>query len=284
VDLDIQKVRRLRIKMRTMHIAVLAAILVYIILCLHFLLIQKGGIDYRFVFFLLLPIPFIVHAERKERNDKMPFSIKLNRFLAKDGISVHEPTSTQRHIVESFFEEKGWEMPQLFTCKAPMPNAMIGKIHRTYFLLITEDLYRVCSIWDIWAVLAHEKGHLMNGDMNWMLTEKILFILSQWVSVILLVKIWGSMIFSPSDLVYSLPVYFMIVWGIIAYLWVVMGLLYSVLFSIKEILADNTAAQILGSSVPMIECLRKITPTDSIHFLERERALLWVQKKEGSEK
>lgn len=280
MDIDMQKVRKLRIKMRTMQIAILAIISVYTALCLYFTFFQREVVDYRFVFFLLLPVPFVLRAERRERRDTSPFIVKLNRFLLKEGLYVHEANRTQRFIVQSFFEEKGWEMPLLFTCKAPMANAMIGNIHGTYFLLLTEELYRICSVCDIWAVLAHERGHLVNGDMNWMMAEKILSALSQWVSLILLVKIWGAMMFFPSELVYSLPTYCIIIWCVIAYLWAGVGIFHAELYFIKEILADNTAAQILGSPMPMVECLRSIAVPSAIYVHEREGMLLSVYKKD----
>ena len=262
--------------MYAIQYCVLAFLILYIIFCLYLTIFQGGEIDYRFVLILMVPIPSLVYDKVKKSRDQSSILSELNRIFRDEGVCSREATETERNIVKSFFDEKGWEMPLLFTCNAPIPNAMLGRIHGTYFLLFTDELYRICNPWEIWTVLAHERGHFVNRDIDRMEMEKILFALSLWVSITVLVKMWWFLVFFNSGF---FPVVMGITYVIVCFLMIFQEKCKNILYLAKEVLADNTAAQILGSPIPMLECLQKIAGDRTKYFQQRKKALLWVYKR-----
>jgi Zn-dependent protease with chaperone function len=276
LDIDIAKVRYLRIFAQTIQYGVLAFLIFYIVFCLYLAVFQGGEIDYLFVFVLMIPIPSFIYDKIKESRDQSSILEQLNRIFRDDGVRLRDATETEKNIVRSFFDEKGWEMLPLFTCNAPTPNAMLGRIHGTYFLLFTEELFRICNPWEIWVVLAHERGHFANRDIGRMAMERVLFTIVLWVSITVLVKIWWYLVFFHSGF---LPVVMSVTYVIVCFLTIVQDQCRNILYLAKEILADNHAAQILGSPMPMLKCLQAISGGKTLYFKDREKALLWIYKR-----
>ncbi len=264
---------------RTIQFSILILIAIYTIFCFYFAVFEKGAIDGRFLLYSLVPIPFFLHAEIRQRKDTSPFLVKLNRLFAGKNVHVREATETERNIVKSFFDEKGYEMPLLFTCRpAEEVNALIGHCYQTDFLLFTEETYWRCSPQEIWTILAHEVGHVLNRDMLLMAVENILWFLCWWFSVLVMIKIFFY------SLIYHGTWHPAFDYPTVAYTVVLFFVFFkdqckSVLYVVKEVLADNTAAKILGSPIPVIGILEKYVKEDAFSQSRRISSLRRVLKK-----
>jgi Zn-dependent protease with chaperone function len=272
--------------MRTIQFGILAFLILYILFCLHFFLFQGGDIDYRFIVYFLIPAPWILYDEITESNDSSPFLAKLNRTLQKEGMHARFPTNTEINIVKSFFDEKGWEMPLLFTGNSSVLTASIGRCFGKNYLLISEQIYWLFTPQEIWAILAHEWGHFANHDriLIMLLEKHILSPLSVWVSWCVLLKIFAYPLFFHSGLLYSPFFYCAILILIIYFLEAIKNKCEKVLDIATEILADNTAAQtvFLGSPVPILEALehyQKFLTEEDAAFSYRISVLRWIEKK-----
>lgn len=270
--------------MRTIQFVIFASLALYIIFCFHLIIFQGNAFDVQFLVFFLIPFPILLCMEMQECSDASPFLVKLNRNLQKDGLHAREPTGTEKAMVKSFFDEKRWEVPPLFTCHPSYSiGAAVGRCHKKNYLVLNEQTYRMCTPQEIWAILAHEKAHLMNGDIFLAMLEKIISFLSLWVSVLAIMKIWKilmSFVFLHTGLLYPLPVYYLMICVIILFVAAVLKKkCHDALTLTKEILADVSASQILETPMPLIKLLQKIADRDMIEFQEREKALLWILKK-----
>ncbi|MCX6735851.1 MAG: M48 family metalloprotease [Candidatus Parcubacteria bacterium] len=274
-----KKVRNLRMTARTIQFFILAIVALYAVFCFYFVLFDSGTLDGRFFLYSLVPIPFFWYAEIKERQDTSPFLVKLNRLFAGKNVHIREATDTEKKIVKSFFDEKGYEMPLLFTCRPTEEvNALIGHCHQTKFLLFTEEAYWKCSPQEIWVILAHEVGHLINRDILLMAVENILWFLCWWFSVLVMIKIffYSLMYHNTWHPSFDYPA---VAYTVILFWFFFKDQLKSVLYVVKEVLADNTAAQILGSPQPVIGILEKYVKEDAFSQLRRISALRRVLKK-----
>ncbi|MCX6739195.1 MAG: M48 family metalloprotease [Candidatus Parcubacteria bacterium] len=277
MDLDMEKVRHVRIMARTVQYLVLVLLVFYILFCFRFTVLENGIIDGRFLLYSVVPIPYFLYVGIREHRDPASFIIKLNRLLGH-GAHARYATDTERSIVKSFFDEKGYEMPQLFTCRpSDSVNVCIGYCYGTRFLLLTEETYWKCSPQEIWAILAHEVGHVLNRDMMNIVIENVIFYSAWWLSVLVMIKIFLFPIFHHG-LWSQPPFYFLISYFVIFFLMYIREWLSGVLYLVKEILADNSGAQIVGSSLPLVSILERYAKNDGICLPKRISTLLWIQK------
>ena len=292
MDFDMKRVRWLRTGMQMMRYSVLVNLAIYIAFCSYFVFWGETEIDYWFVAYFSVPFTVMAYREARIRFGKSLFLEKLNCKIKNEGAHARFPTATERHVVKSFFETKGIEMPFLLTCDYPKEsNAYVIRFQKRDILLITEQMYRDFSVFEIWATIAHECGHLKNGDMVNCVIDRGVLYLSWWISVLALVKIilhpicilvkllWST-IFLPVPFLHLASIYPFVFIAVCFFWWWGKFWCLNMLYLAKEILADNTATQILGETTFLLEALKKMHLFEGMTFFaEREKALLWIRKK-----
>jgi hypothetical protein len=284
VDFDIKRVRLLRIYLRAIEVLILAFFAIYVAFLAYFILYNTVGFDVRFAVSLWLIVAFEILRTNRDIFISPRIFSKISRWLfPPDKRHLRRPNETEKNIVESFFETRKLEKPVFFVEDNPnYYNAFVGHCHGTLVYVINERLFQSCSIREIWAILAHERGHVENGDVaghNAALTDlkDWLFYLSLWFSALALLKIFLYFWFFPELLLYSLSTCILVSDGIIFFLVVLKGLCDKCLCCVMQILADNTGAQKLGSAIWMLECLQMVNlHSDFPDFPLREKALLWI--------
>lgn len=281
LDIDMNKVRYLRIMARTIQYSILFFLSLYSLFCFWFVAFQEGELDYNFFAYLLIPIPVFLYQEIRERFSSDRFLVKVNRWLAKQDIHARLPTETETNIVQGFFDDHGFEMPLLLTADGfGEINAFACRCFGKEFLLITEDMYRKCSPQDIWITMAHEKGHFLNDRVFEMYLKNGIFFCSSWFSFWVLVKTFGYYFFFSSGLLFPAFVYLTVTIFAFYFLWSLKNKCEEFLYLAVEVLADNSAAIMLGSPEPMIRLLQKFAQQEGLFVAERKFALSWISKKE----
>lgn len=282
MDFDMKRVRSLRMFMRTIEYAVLSFLILYSVFCSYFVFFGGNGLDKRFVvYFLIGAFVFWYEYGKSERNS-FSFLARVNRVLLSEGMHARIPKETERNIVQSFFKDKKLEMPIFFTCDEPACfNAYVLRFEGKDVLLVTELTYWKFSPRQIWAMIAHEKGHLLNGDIKYRLfVEKWISEFSICISAFVILKLIMYSLASPEMLSYSNFAYLSLFTGVVCFLCVIKQRCEKALVLIHDILADNSAAKILNSSMWMLECLQLLRVYNVFHgFSLRQKALVWILKK-----
>jgi len=280
LDIDIKKVRIFRMIARIIQYGILFFLSLLVLFFFCFIVFQGKEIDYRFLFFAIVPFLFFLYQEIKEYFSPDCFLLKVNRWLEKEGMHARLPTETEKNITQSFFEDNGFDMPFLLTEETfGKINAFACRFSGKEFLLITEDTYWRCSPQEIWVILAHEKGHFLNDGVFEMYLKNIILFLSSWLSIIALIKIF-TFCFFFSPFLYSPFLYFIVACIAVSFLGVFKKTCEEILYLAIEVLADNSAARILGSPEPMIKILQKFTKEGGLFIRERKFALSLITKKE----
>jgi len=273
-----QKVRAMRIVSRTIQYGAISFLSAYIGFYFWFMAFQTRGFDLFFLFCIIVPILYLLCEKWIEYRDPSPFLIKLNKNLWRSGIHACAPTKTQEDIVKTFFDEKKWEMPFLFTVNEPEINLSVGSFCGKTILCITEQTFWKCTPKEIWTMLAHEKGHLDNGDIFRIFLENYLFLLCHLLSILSIIKIFGHVLLYSPNFPYPYAVYLFALFGNIYFFAFLNEKLQKVLYLVKEILADNSAAQLLGSAEEIRKVIQMLKKENTPMSSRREKALHWILK------
>ncbi|MBM7624478.1 M48 family metallopeptidase [Sporohalobacter salinus] len=178
------------------------------------------------------------------------------------------PESPLRERLMELFSRVGIEVADIYefnlSSKMNSANAAVVGMGRTRKILLGDNLQERYTNDEIEAVLAHEIGHHVNGDMF-----KLLFIeaLSLLFTVFLVSKLWqpATKLFGYTEVysIISLPL-FLLVTGILNWLLSPLGLIFS---RLTEKRADNFALQLIDNSDDLATAFVKLAD-DSLSKLE----------------
>jgi heat shock protein HtpX len=143
----------------------------------------------------------------------------------------------------------GIPTPRLYISPSPQPNAFAtGRNERTAVVAVTAGLLDQLSRDDIRAVLAHEVGHIRNRDI---LIGSIAAAIATGISLIANLAMWSS--FLGGDDEDSPGVFGVLVASLVAP--IAASLLQLAVSRSREYEADRTAAELLGTGVPLARAL-----------------------------
>ncbi len=278
MDFNIKKVRNLQRCMRFFEYGIITLVVLYTSILGHILFFGKDGFEGINVFLFGIFFLCFLYRDLSETEDSSSLLINLNRWLFFHGVHCREQTPTERNITKSFFEKNDFEVPFCFTVDEPdCYNAFAIRLRDKEIFLMTERVFRDCSITDIWAILAHEKGHFLNHDNLRIRVANILMFFAWWFSVFVLLKIIVCLLFLQSELLYPAVVYFVVSYFVLYFLISIKLKCDTALCLIHDILADVRAALILDSANSIKNCLQTLQNKNNFPgFEQRKKALLFI--------
>lgn len=282
MDIDVKTLRFLRWCMEVMKYGIYIFLIGFIVFCSLFVFLRNKQLDIFFIAsFIML---YCVKWYRTTSLFLSPHSdFLLNDFnvhLKVSGASARYPTDEELGVFSDFCELIKIPKPVLFTCDTPAGfHAYIYRFQKTIIILISEQMYHEYYREEIYAVFAHEFGHLENHDYFLGKMERWLFMVAHSLSVFTLVKVvWFAIMLGSNIDPYAFAFYFLTA---IYFLDRIEARCQNLLSDIKEIKADFCGVEKLQSVQMMIDCLRKTNSVaDFPRFAIRERSLLLIQKKD----
>jgi len=195
-------------------------------------------------------------------------SLFMSKFLVKRSMRMQQVTEPQTakealvyNTVQELAEREGIKMPEVWVYWDDVPNAFAtGPTRNSAMVAVSSGLAMNLSDDELKAVLAHEVGHIVNGDMlattllQGLMNTFVYFLASMIARMVASV---GSSSDEEGEGGMNMIVYFVVD--------IILQIMFSMLASIvvcwfsrkREFRADAYAADALGAE-PMIKALRKI--------------------------
>jgi len=158
-------------------------------------------------------------------------------------------------VMRELSARAGMPMPRLYVSPEMQPNAFAtGRDPEHAAVAITEGLLAVCTWDEVRGVLAHELAHVRNRDI---LIGSVAAAIATGISFIANLAMWGAML-GGSDDDDGNP-FALLIAALVAPL--AAGLLQMALSRSRELEADRTGAELIGTGEPLARALEKLEVT-----------------------